>query len=69
MLTGTHPFRRAAVLANDATAADGALGGGGHAPGLSEATSAFFRTALSMDRALRPREPLEFLAACEQVLA
>jgi hypothetical protein len=29
--------------------------------------SDFFRTALSTERALRPREPLEFLAAYEQV--
>jgi serine/threonine-protein kinase len=69
MLTGAHPFRRAVVAANDATAADHALGGGGQAPGLSDAVSAFFRTALSTERTLRPREPLEFLAACEQVLA
>jgi serine/threonine-protein kinase len=69
MLTGAHPFRRAAVLPRDATSADAALGGGGRAAGLSDAMSTFFRTALSTERALRPREPLEFLAACEQVLA
>jgi serine/threonine-protein kinase len=66
MLTGAHPFRRAVVAANDATAVDPGLG---EAPGLSDAVSAFFRTALSTERARRPREPLEFLAACERVLA
>jgi len=69
MLTGSHPFRRAAVPANEATAVDRVFGGAGHAPGLSDAMSEFFRTALSTERALRPREPVAFLAACELVLA
>jgi serine/threonine-protein kinase len=66
MLTGAHPFRRTVVLANDATAVDPAFGEGA---GLSDAMSAFFLNALSTERALRPRESLEFLAACERGLA
>jgi eukaryotic-like serine/threonine-protein kinase len=62
MLTGVHPFRRAVVPGDEATAAAAT-----DAPGLSGAMSDFFRTALSTERALRPREPLEFLAAYEQV--
>ena len=63
MLTGAHPFRQPVVLVEGVTVADVAGGG----PALSDAMSNFFRTALSTERALRPREPLEFLAAFEQV--
>jgi hypothetical protein len=67
MLTGSHPFRRTVAFAGDDTVADLAVTGQGRPP-LSEAVAGLFRTALSPERALRPSEALEFLAACEQVL-
>ncbi|HUE85434.1 MAG TPA: protein kinase [Vicinamibacterales bacterium] len=69
MLTGRHPFRRNVVFADAATIADGVACRADQAPALSDAMAAFFRSALSTERALRPREPLEFLAACEQALS
>ena len=67
MLTGSHPFRRTVAFAGDDTVADLAVSGQGR-PHLSEAVDGLFRRALSPERALRPSEALEFLAACEQVL-
>jgi eukaryotic-like serine/threonine-protein kinase len=67
MLTGSHPFRRTVAFASDDTVADLTVAGQGPKH-LSDAVAGFFRTALSPERALRPREALEFLAACEQVL-
>ena len=67
MLTGSHPFRRTLAFAGDDTVADLTVTGQGR-PHLSDAAAGFFRTALSPERALRPREALEFLVACEQVL-
>ncbi|HUE84837.1 MAG TPA: serine/threonine-protein kinase, partial [Vicinamibacterales bacterium] len=67
MLTGSHPFRHNATFgstpSSDLT--------GSREPGvvLSDAARAFFRTALSTDRALRPSRAAGFLAACEQALA
>jgi serine/threonine protein kinase len=69
MLTATHPFRRSVAFADDAALTDGVACGGDRAPALSDAASAFFLTALSSERTLRPREPLEFLALCEEALA
>ena len=67
MLTGSHPFRRTVAFTDDDTVADLTGTSQGH-PHLSEAVASFFRTALSPERALRPSEALEFLAACEKVL-
>jgi serine/threonine protein kinase len=67
MLTGSHPFRRTVTFASDDTVADLTIAGQGPQH-LSDAVAGFFRTALSPERALRPREALAFLAACEQVL-
>jgi hypothetical protein len=69
MLTGSHPFRRTVAFAGDNTAAAPAVSAGLECPQLPEAAAAFFRAALSTERALRPKEALEFLSACEQVLA
>jgi len=69
MLTARHPFRRSVVFAGDATIDAEVPCGADQAPALSGAASALFRSALSTERALRPRGPLEFLAACEQALA
>jgi hypothetical protein len=68
MLTGSHPFRRTVAFPDDDTLAALAVAGGQDRPHLSDAVAAFFRTALSTERALRPRDALEFLGACEQVL-
>jgi serine/threonine-protein kinase len=67
MLTGSHPFRRTVAFTGDDTVAD-LTGTSQGRPHLSEAVASFFRTALSPERALRPTEALEFLAACEKVL-
>lgn len=64
MLTGAHPFRRAAALTG--SGADGSLSGPGAV--LSDAENALFRSALSTDRALRPRDARELLTACELAL-
>ena len=68
MLTGSHPFRRTVAFAGDDTVAALAVSAGQERPQLPEAVAAFFRAALSTERARRPREALEFLGACEQVL-
>jgi len=65
MLTARHPFRQTIPAADrfrdtmSVSSADAAL---------SEPLNALFRSALSTERARRPRDPLEFLAACEEVL-
>jgi serine/threonine protein kinase len=68
MLTAHHPFRRTVAFIGDDTVTALALTDAHDAPQLAEATAAFFRTALSTDRARRPGTALEFLGACEQVL-
>jgi len=68
MLTGRHPFRRALPFSPQGHAADSDVTGV-HTRVLSDAADAFFRTALSTERALRPAGALEFLSACEQVMA
>jgi hypothetical protein len=68
MLTASHPFRREVAFAGEDTAADLATADRQQTPRLSAAAAAFFRTALSTERALRPADALAFLAACEQVL-
>ena len=45
------------------------VGGGPQHAALPDAAAAFFDQALSTDRTRRPASPLEFLAACEKVLA
>ena len=69
MLTATHPFRRKVAFAADVTDATVAVRDLPESPQMSESAAAFFRAALSTDRALRPGEALAFLAACEQALA
>ncbi len=69
MLTGRHPFRRNVVFADAAAMSNQIAWRGDEAPVLSPAMAAFFRSALSTERALRPRAPLEFLAACEHGLS
>jgi hypothetical protein len=69
MLTGSHPFRYtlaapggqiAVIVDPSASQADRSR--------LSEAADAFFRSALSTDRSLRPADALEFLGTCERAL-
>jgi serine/threonine-protein kinase len=69
MLTGRHPFRRNVVFTDAAAMSSQMAWRGDEAPGVSPAMAAFFRSALSTERARRPREPLEFLAACEHGLS
>jgi serine/threonine-protein kinase len=69
MLTGRHPFRRNVVFTDAAAMSSQTAWRGDEAPGLSPAMAAFFRSALSTERARRPREPLEFLDACEHGLS
>jgi serine/threonine-protein kinase len=69
MLTARHPFRHGVVFADHAAITAGVPCDTDGAPALSDAASALFRSALSTERTRRPREPLEFLVACEQALA
>jgi hypothetical protein len=70
MLTAGHPFRRTIAVADARlqSVAPGSVSGPQHAA-LPDAAAAFFDQALSSDRTRRPASPLEFLAACEKVLA
>ena len=68
MLTARHPFRRTVAFIGHDTVTALAVADAQDAPQLAEATAAFFRTALSTERARRPGTALEFLEACEQVL-
>jgi serine/threonine-protein kinase len=68
MLTGTHPFRRRLDLPLGPIDDAGLPGRGDGAPTLSEDASAFFRTALSSERTLRPAEPQAFLLGIEHAL-
>ena len=68
MLTARHPFRRTVAFIGHDTVTALAVADALDAPQLAEATAAFFRTALSTERARRPGTALEFLEACEQVL-
>ena len=68
MLTARHPFRRTVAFIGDETVTALAFTDAHDTPQLAEAAAAFFRTALSTDRASRPGTALEFLGACEQVL-
>jgi hypothetical protein len=69
MLTLPHPFRRTVAFVGGETVTNVAIDDGPETPQLSEAAAAFFRTALSTERALRPREAMRFLEACEHALA
>jgi hypothetical protein len=67
MVTGNHPFRRSVTFAaQDQVPEDEVTHVGNRR--LSDAADAFFRTALSTERAQRPAGAREFLSACEQVL-
>ena len=68
MLTANHPFRRTLAFAGEDTVTDLAVNYSGQTAQLSETAAAFFRAALSSERALRPGEALGFLEACEQAL-
>ena len=68
MLTARHPFRRTVAFSGHEQSTALAVAGARDAPQLPRPTAAFFRTALSTERARRPGTALEFLAACEQVL-
>jgi eukaryotic-like serine/threonine-protein kinase len=65
MLTGSHPFRHDATFGSPSSDFTGS-----REPGvvLSDSARAFFRRALSTERALRPSRAAGFLAACEQAL-
>jgi serine/threonine-protein kinase len=69
MITGTPPFRRHVAFDrnDDVSGNEGAFGPAIGA--LSQSAAMLFRMALSTDRAVRPREALDFLAACERALA
>ncbi len=67
MLTASHPFRRMMSVTDDGTEVGPGIGPVDGA--LSDAASGFFDRALSTDRARRPGNAMEFLAACERVLA
>jgi hypothetical protein len=69
MLTAHHPFRRTVAFAGGQTVTDVAVDDRPDTPHLSDAAAAFFQTALSTERALRPKEVMGFLEACEHALA
>ena len=69
MLTGSHPFRQSLAFAGGQIAVTDDIAGAGSGQScLSRTAAGFFRSALSTDRSLRPKDALEFLGACEQVL-
>ena len=67
MLTGSHPFRRTAAFSGDSTMADVAASTRGSSE-LPDTILAFFRTALSIEPALRPGRAADFLTSFEQAL-
>ncbi|CAN5834331.1 hypothetical protein BH24ACI4_BH24ACI4_17860 [soil metagenome] len=69
MLAGRHPFRRKVAFAGDDTAAEFVADGAPEGEKLSGAVTALLDTSLSTDPAARPRDALDFLAACERLLA
>ncbi len=69
MLTASHPFRRTIAFDSDAAGQDATTVHQPHTPGLSDAGAAFFRAALSPERALRPSEAVVFLETCERALS
>nr|MBA2604301.1 serine/threonine protein kinase [Acidobacteriota bacterium] len=68
MLAGRHPFRRKVAFAGDETAAEFVADGAAEGEKLSGAVTALLDTSLSTDPAARPRDALDFLAACERLL-
>jgi len=69
MLTAHHPFGRSVAFVDGETVTDVTVDHRPDTPQLSAAAAAFFQTALSTERALRPREAMGFLEACEHALA
>ncbi len=67
MLTAHHPFRRRVAFNDDETVADATTGDRLDSQ-LSDASAAFFRNALSIERAFRPSDAIAFLDACEEAL-
>jgi serine/threonine protein kinase len=67
MLTGSHPFRRTVAFSGDSTVADVAASARDSSE-LPDTILAFFRTALSIEPALRPGRAADFLTSFEQAL-
>lgn len=69
MLTGRHPFKQAIVFGYTRHSDEVATAEHGERVALSPRIETFFRQALSRNRADRPQNADDFLAALEQVLA